>query len=168
MLRVALMLLVVVGCAGSKRTIAAPDHEAEPAELQVLVESVGIGDPCAGQPTCAVPMIRVRLHNGPDRATVRVRSVTVTGSEGRTLTLPASKPTVFNSRGDYEPWNEMIGPEEVMDIEYSLARVDWDHFTDRADVRATSVIIEIDGRERVFSPPERRDIEVIDEEVAER
>ena len=168
MLRVALILLVVVGCAGSKRTVAMPDEDDEPEELQVSVESVGIGDPCAGQPTCATPIVRVHLRNGIHRATVRVRSVTVRGSEGRTLTLPASKPTVFNSRGDYEPWNETIGPDEVMDIEYSLARVDWDHFTDRADVRATSVVIEIDGRERVFSAPEQRGIESIDDEVARR
>lgn len=153
------LLLLLGACAGA-RPVETPVPPVD--EVEIRVDHVGIGEPCTTV-TCATPSVSLSLRSGTKPSTVRLLRVSITGPQGRSLDLPAQKPAVFTSAGIYAPWNERIGADEVMAIHYDLARVDWDHFDDALSVHPVSLVIEVDGRVRVFGVPTREERAIVDD-----
>lgn len=137
------LLLLAVGCAG-KQAVATTMPPID--ELEVRVDHVELGTKCA--PPCSGGHAFLSLRNGTQPAKVRVLRVTISGE----LVVGAHAPAI-EEQDRYEPWNETVGAEDAMWIRYDLDRVDWDHFAKPQLVRAISVIVEVDGRERVFGVP---------------
>lgn len=142
------LCLLLLGCAGP-RVVDAPTPPAD--DLEIRIDHVDLGAP-GGSTGHAF----LSLRNGTHASNVRVVGVQIAGRTGSTFMLGSREPSILASEDAYETWNEAIGAEDAMWIRYALERVDWDHFGGRVDqVRAISVIVEVDGRERVFSVPPR-------------
>lgn len=122
-------------------------------DLEVRVDHVDLGARCTTPPCVGHAFLKLRAGTHP--AKVRLLGVTIAG-HGRSYTIGSSVPSIWASEDTYEPWNETIGADDAMWIRYDLERVDWDHFGGD-EVRVISVLVEVDGRARVFSLPERGD-----------